>query len=659
MESPANGTTPELPRHVLVSTRLGPPVEMARWLFETWHIPYEEQAHAPIFHAFVSRRHRVGIELPLVLTPDGPWVGLKGFLLGLDAKTRPGQRLLGETEAERAQTLEWVDLFYDKLFWPAVQTYYHFMLDNRETVTKYALDRAPDWQKFLVSKGFRFWHKAMVAGIKLENFDLEATLASIDAAFDAVGAACEGQRFLGGDRPGTADIVFASLSGPLLLPGRFAAPLPSLDELPAAYREIVERYRAHPAGRIAGETYELARPEPQPPMKRPGRDWSLTGWLTGSTLPALALRSLVRFRPTLRLRGAVLALSWQNATEVLRRDSDFAIEPVNKEKITAVSGPFILGMDRTAPDIFAQREAVYTAMRAARISPARTILDTEAQRLLADAAERYGRIDVVNGYARLVAARTATAIFGITGPTEADMTRVLRAVFHETFLNPKNDRVVRDTGIAAGRELGDWIDAEIARRGDTPGDDVLGGLIRAQKDLPLDPEAVRWMLAGLIVGAVDTTATSVAKAAKVLLSRRQRLQEVRRDLDDPDRMLGWCYEALRQLPHNPIVLRKTRHATSLGQMQIAPGTSVIPVTLAAMQDARQFPRPGRLLPGRERNRYLHFGYGLHCCSGRDVNDWQIPALVAHLLRAGASGVERFRTRGPFPDEMIVRLGADQ
>ncbi|MEX0758556.1 MAG: hypothetical protein WD100_03150, partial [Tistlia sp.] len=396
--------------------------------------------------------------------------------------------------------LEWVDLFYDKLFWPAVQVYYHFMLDHRETVTKYAVDRAPSWQKVLVSRGFRVWRKGMLAGIKLKGFDLDATLGRIDAAFDAVEAACEGQPFLGGARPGTADIVFASLSGPLLLPGKFAAPLPSLEELPTAYRKIVERYRARPAGRIAQEIYETARPEPQPPMKRPRIGWSPTGWLAGSTLPALALRTLVRFRPTLRLRGTVFALSWENVTEVLRRDSDFAIEPVNKERITAVSGPFILGMDRSAPDIFAQREAVYTAMREARMSPARSLLDTEARRLLEDAAERHGRIDLVNGYARLVAARTATAIFGIAGPTEADMTRVLRAVFHETFLNPKGDNVVRDKGIAAGRELGDWIDAEIARRGDRPEDDVLGGLIRAQKALPLEPEAVRWMLAGLIVG---------------------------------------------------------------------------------------------------------------------------------------------------------------
>ncbi|RYH09185.1 cytochrome P450 [Tropicimonas sp. IMCC6043] len=646
----------ELPRITLVSTRLGPPLEMARWLLERRRIPYEEQAHAPIFHAFVSRRHGVGIELPLVRTPEGPWVGLKGFLHGLDAKCRPGEKVLGETDAERERAENWIALFYDKLFWPAVQVYYHFMLDHRETVTRYALDRAPDWQKFLVRTGFGTWQKAMRKGIGLKDFDLDAALGSIGAVFDAVEAESGETGFLGGATPSDLDVIFAALAGPMLLPTDFPAPLPSVEELPEDYREIVIRFRDRRAGILALETYRLARPEPQPPMTRLRSRGSLANRLTESRPALWAARWLAARRSTISLRGTVLAVNWQSVTEMLERDSDFIIAPVNAPRIEGVSGPFILSMDRGDPDLFPQREAVYASLRQAGPGAARDILDREASALLEAARERHGRIDVINGYARLVAARTAAEIFGISGPTEADLVRVIRAVFHETFLNLGDDPEVQARGRAAGEELADWFAAEIARRGEDAGSDVLGGLIRAQRELPLEPQAVVWMAAGLIVGAIDTTATSVANAARVILERPKVLRAVRRDLDDPAAMTRWCKEALRQRPHNPIVLRRTRHATRLAGRDIAPGTTVIATTLAAMQDASVFPRPGRLLPQREASRYLHYGHGLHVCAGRDINDVQIPALVAHLLRAGADKVVSTAARGPFPDELVVRLG---
>ncbi|MDV7143985.1 cytochrome P450 [Tropicimonas sp. TH_r6] len=591
-----------------------------------------------------------------MLTPEGPWVGLKDFLRGLDAKCRPGDKVLGETAAERDRAEEWVELFYDKLFWPAVQVYYHFMLEHRETVTRYALDRAPNYQKFIVRNAFGLWQKAMIKGIGLEDFSLQAALDSISTVFDAVETESAEAGFLGGATPGDLDIIFAALAGPLVLPAEFAAPLPAIEELPEGYREVVSRMRDRRAGILALETYRLARPTPQPPMKRERSRGGLANRLTESRAALWLARALARRRSTILLRGTVLAVNWQSVTEMLERDSDFIIGPINAPRINGVSGPFILSMDRGDPDLFPQREAVYSALRQTGAGAARDILDREARALLEEARGRNGRIDVINGYARPIAARTAAEIFGISGPSEADLMRVIRSVFHETFLNPGDDPDVQARGRAAGKELMEWFTAEIARRGDEPGTDVLGGLIRAQSSLPLEPEAVPWMAAGLIVGAVDTTATSVANSARVILERPKVLRAVRRDLDTPAAMHGWCMDALRHRPHNPIILRRTRHATRLAGRDIPAGASVIAVTLAAMQDASVFAYPGRLLPQREMCRYLHFGHGLHVCAGRDINAVQIPALVAHLLRAGGDKIVSTAARGPFPDELVVRLG---
>ena len=51
-----------------------------------------------------------------------------------------------------------------------------------------------------------------------------------------------------------------------------------------------------------------------------------------------------------------------------------------------------------------------------------------------------------------------------------------------------------------------------------------------------------------------------------------------------------------------------------------------------MHDASVFPEPGRLRPDRDGAAYLHLGAGVHPCAGRPVNRFQIPLLVAGLVR---------------------------
>jgi len=59
------------------------------------------------------------------------------------------------------------------------------------------------------------------------------------------------------------------------------------------------------------------------------------------------------------------------------------------------------------------------------------------------------------------------------------------------------------------------------------------------------------------------------------------------------------------------------------------------------------------IPRAPRRSNRHFGGGLHPCSGRAVNDVQIPELVRQVLKRGILRVERPRYDGPFIDELIV------
>jgi len=358
----------------------------------------------------------------------------------------------------------------------------------------------------------------------------------------------------------------------------------------------------------------------------------------------------------LKLGRQAFVPRYDDVQEVLRRDGDFLIAPVNRARIEGVMGPFVLGMD-SGPVLHAQREALYGALEAAGIEAAVALAAAEAERLAEASARRFGKIDVVDGYARPVAARAAADLFGVEGPSEADLTRAARAVFHETFLNLGGDKQVQKAGRAAGAEIAQWIEAEVARRKGkvTPRGDFIDRLQERVNAGALPAEQVPWITSGLLVGAIDTTATAVANIVFEAVADPALLAAMTADVDNPRRLIGWCWEALRRRPHNPLVLRAAAGGVSLAGKPIPAGTRVWALTLAAMQDNRAFPDPGRLDAARPLDLYLHFGGGLHRCSGRQLNVRNIPALVAPLLRRKVSGPADLRFRGPFPDRLVVNL----
>lgn len=257
----------EPPSVVLVGTRLAPPVELMRWLYEHHRIAYEERAHLPGFHAAVSLRHGVTTELPLLLTPAGPVGGLRASVMGFDAACRPGEKPFGENAAERARAIELFGIFDEHLFRQAVRLYYGHMLEVPAAILPGATQGAPRWQSVLARLFYPAWRWIMRRGLDLDARSEASSRAGVELAFDrAAGELADGRPFLAGDRPGGIDIVFAALASPVILPERHGAIVPALPALPPAFRSLVEQYRATAAGALALRIYET-RPMPQPPMR--------------------------------------------------------------------------------------------------------------------------------------------------------------------------------------------------------------------------------------------------------------------------------------------------------------------------------------------------------------------------------------------------------
>ena len=96
---------------------------------------------------------------------------------------------------------------------------------------------------------------------------------------------------------------------------------------------------------------------------------TLIGFLVGGrVLPDLAARIGIRlarwYGKPFRFLRWVIAARHAHAVEMLGRDLDFGIAPVNAVKIGEVNGgPFILGMDRS-PALERERRGLYEALAA-------------------------------------------------------------------------------------------------------------------------------------------------------------------------------------------------------------------------------------------------------------------------------------------------------
>ena len=400
--------------------------------------------------------------------------------------------------------------------------------------------------------------------------------------------------------------------------------------------------------------------------------WPRRGWrdrlitvVTGPGVLRPASRVLRRLAPVLRVGGRVLVADHAGVVEVLRRDQDFTITEVNAERVERWSGSFILGMDRG--EVYDRELA--TLRRAASVDDLeriRVIVAGAAAELI-EAARPAGRIDVVGGFARVVATRVVAEYFGTPGQDEASTMRWMRALFDAVFLD--DGPRARKAAALTIAEQRPYMEALIAARraavaaGEAVPDDVLTRLVSLGEPW-LDDDAVRRNLNGLIVGALDTTSKAVTHAVYELLRHPGALAGARQAAlaGDVELVRRYAWEALRFRPHSPIVQRYCAAATTVGPRSkaVPGGARVWALAISAMFDPSAFPHPEQVLVHRPDDRYVHFGHGLHTCFGLHINGVQIPELVAALVRLpglrrapGAAG--RISYDGPFPDRLVLEF----
>src|SRR6266550_5030757 len=206
-------------------------------------------------------------------------------------------------------------------------------------------------------------------------------------------------------------------------------------------------------------------------------------WLESPDLLRPVFRLLRSVCPILVLGKRAVITRHSDVVEVLSRDTDFTISEINQAHFAAIDGPFFLGMDRS-PEYEREAGTLREVVRPADLQRIREFV-TQSASALVNTARPLGRIDVVNGLARVVPIRLVESYFGIPVPDDPTMMRWMRAIFYDLFGNLTGDSRVHDQAVQASEELRRHADSVIADRQSLRGtpnqpDDVLGRLLALQ-----------------------------------------------------------------------------------------------------------------------------------------------------------------------------------
>ena len=674
----------------MLSSSARPSCEAARWILDRHGFEYREECHAPIFDRLavwwmVGGGGGDASAPPVISTPELPLLGLRDILQYFDARSPERARLLPDDPGERALVAGHLDTFLGELA-PAVTLLIADALVSSRRGAAVMAARAPAYERLLVSLAYPLIAARWKRTLRLTPAAVSEAARSIDRIFGGVGEALQdGRRHLVGERFTAADLVFAAMAAPIVLPEELVPAHLGVEPLAPSVRERAERLRESAAASYARRLYresrvatldgralrEMAR------TAEPTRGERLRAWaggpLSDARVQRFVFKLLRRFRPVLALRGNAIVTRYADVMEVLGRDRDFTIAEINAANMQRVSGPFILGMDRSE-DYDREARILHDAVAPEDAESIRAIVVREAAALV-EAARPHRRLDVVTMLARVVSVRLLGGYFGVPGPNEQLMARWMRALFWDLFFNAARDAKVEAAANACGSDLRAYLDDLIRRRrteiAEDRGEprDFLSRLIRAKTAgrAALDDTGVRRNISGLIVGAVDTTVAAVGKAVDQILRRPAALEVARRaaGVNDVASITRCAFEALRFDPQTPALLRFCPRDTTVGKgraVRIPAGSRVVVATLSAMFDPEAFEHPDEFRAERSPEGALHFGGGMHACFGRYVNMVQIPELVKAVMalknvRRASGSAGQMTYEGPFPDHLVVEFDA--
>jgi glutathione S-transferase len=233
--------------------------EKARWALDWTGVSYRERAHLQIFHWVAVRRAGGGKTAPVLVWGDRVLADSADILEQANTQAPPDRRLFpddpGATEARELQR------DFDTHLGPHGRRWmYNGLRGHRDIAIAYGCTGVPSWQRRALPLVYPAAARIIDRFLDVSPATAERSEALVRTKFDRVAQRLEdGRPYLCGERFTAADLTFAALAAPMLMPPEYGVPLPQPEELPAAMAMTVRELRAHPAGAHALKMFSEER----------------------------------------------------------------------------------------------------------------------------------------------------------------------------------------------------------------------------------------------------------------------------------------------------------------------------------------------------------------------------------------------------------------
>jgi cytochrome P450/glutathione S-transferase len=625
---------------------------------------------------------------PVLVRTDALLYGADSIVEYIERQSLPSNKLIPEEPAKRSEVITLYNLFRHELERKVTRYVYTQLLPEPALARGLFTQGVSFASKLRYRLDFNAIRKTLYKDIggtdnaeDLHGIDT-GDLQGINKILDRVDLLLEdGRKYLTGAVFTLADIAFAAIAAPLVLPEEFGGAICRINQVPAAWRKDVIGWRARPSGQFILRLYQEDRPVMRLQKQLPkepgplGRLAESIGLLAGRRQTSLFC-FLQKHYPVLKVLPTSLVTVNQNdlLVEMLQRDEDFTIEEINGRKMARQKGAFFLGMDKMNPQFDRERNFVRRSAKKEDLERIRTFIRSSSEAIL-EQSQPFKRLDVADSLCRVVLTRFIDDYFGVPGPTETVMKNWLRALFYDLFLNFTNNAAKHQAAVDAADERKAWLfqlikDRKQAQRdGQTLDDNVMNRLILLQQEEDgawFNDDILQRNMGGLITGILETTNKAVILVLDELFNRPEILAGAIACAREKDmqKMYGYVCEALRFNPAQPGVIRYNEKKQTLSgkgdkTYTIAAGSTIFALTAAAMMDPAAFPEPRRFDPARTAV-YMNYGYALHECYGKYINAVTISEFVAAVLRLpgvrrapGRAGRGSGMHEGPFPNNFVV------
>jgi cytochrome P450 len=258
----------------------------------------------------------------------------------------------------------------------------------------------------------------------------------------------------------------------------------------------------------------------------------------------------------------------------------------------------------------------------------------ELARLHVDRMAEYGG---ACDFARQVAVHYPLyVILSLLGLPESDFPRMLRLT-QELF--GQHDEETGRGGSPQGHtsvldDLFGYFHELTAERRARPTGDLASQIANARVDgRPLDDNTVASYYILIATAGHDTTSSTIAGGLEALIRHPDELRRLR---DDPGLLPTAVEEMIRWVSPVKEFMRTASADTQVNGRPISKGESVLLSYPSANRDEEVFADPFRFDVGRDPNRHLAFGSGVHYCLGAALARMEIRALFAELVPRLAS-----------------------